>query len=82
MKPPALKSIQFYDSHQNIVETEAGWYNAAGIDSILVQWEGNTPNNIKMFCTPTGTETYFELDYGNTVIVSEIYNIINEPDFL
>lgn len=113
---PALKSIQFYDSHQNIVEAEAGWYNAAGIESILVQWEGNTPNNIKIFCTPTGTETeeytellltksvldgnsaallsadvlvegimghvYFELDYGNTVIVSEIYNIINDPDFL
>lgn len=112
----ALKSIQFYDSHQNIVEPEAGWYNAAGIDSILVQWVGNTPNNIKIFCTPTGTETeeytellltksvldgnlaallsadvleegimghvYFELDYGNTVIVSEIYNIINDPDFL
>lgn len=113
---PTLKSIQFYDSHQNIVEAEAGWYNAAGIESILVQWEGNTPNNIKIFCTPTGTETeeytellltksvldgnsaallsadvlvegimghvYFELDYGNTVIVSEIYNIFNDPDFL
>lgn len=111
-----LKSIQFYDSQQNIVEAEAGWYNAAGIASILVQWEGNTPNNIKILCTPTGTETeeytellltksvldgnsaallsadvlvegimghvYFELDYGNTVIVSDIYNIINDPDFL
>ena len=25
---------------------------------------------------------YFELDYGNTVIVSEIYNIFYDPDFL
>ena len=112
----AIKSVCFYDGKQNPVDAEAGWYNAAGFESILIQWEGDSPSNIKMFCTPTGTETeemtellltksildgdsaallsadvleegimghvYFELDYGNTVIVSDIYNVINDPDAL
>lgn len=54
---PKLKQISFYDDDQNIVIQEALWYNAARIDSILVQWEGGTPDNIKVFAVPTGTET-------------------------
>ena len=53
---PALKSIQFYDRDQSIVRGEANWYNAAEIDSILIEWEGGTPASIRMFNTPTGTE--------------------------
>lgn len=54
---PALKSVQFYDKDQNIVEAEALWYNAARIESILLRWEGGTPSNIKVFRTPAGSET-------------------------
>ena len=53
---PAVKNVWFYDSDQNIVGDVALWYNAAEIDSILIQWEGGTPNNIKVFYTPSGTE--------------------------
>ena len=53
---PAIKSIQFYDKDKNIVLAEALWYNAAEIDSILIEWEGGTPASIRMFSTPTGTE--------------------------
>ena len=112
---PIINRVQFYDKDQNIVSDVALWYNAAEIDSILIQWEGGTPDNIKVFYTPGGTETqeqtellmtksipdgdtvvllsadaleevgqghvYFELNSGETVVVSDIYNIIYNADF-
>lgn len=54
---PKLLSIRFYDSNQNEVTDEALWYNAAKIDSILIQWSGSSPSNIKMLATPSGSET-------------------------
>lgn len=54
---PAIKSVTFYDSEQNKVEAEALWYNAARIECILIQWEGGVPDNIKVFSTPSGTDT-------------------------
>lgn len=111
---PAIKRVQFYDSDQNIVTDVALWYNAAEIDSILIQWEGGTPNSIKTFFTPGGTEAqeqtellltksipdgdtaallnanvleeidqghvYFELDFGETIVTSEDFNIIYNAD--
>ena len=53
----AIKRVEFYDKDQNIVNDVALWYNAAEIDSILIQWESGTPNSIKIFYTPGGTET-------------------------
>lgn len=110
---PAIKSIKFYDSEQNEVKEEALWYDMAKVESILVQWEGGTPDNIKMFSTPSGSETmemtellltksvpdgdtavllnvsslkerlkeafqehvFFELDFGGTVVASDIYSV-------
>lgn len=52
-----IKSVRFFDSNQNEVVAEALWYNAANIESILIQWDGGFPDNIKLFSTPSGTET-------------------------
>lgn len=54
---PALLSVRFYDSSQNEVTDEALWYNAAKIESILIQWSGGSPVSIKMLATPSGSET-------------------------
>lgn len=106
----AIKRVEFYDKDQNIVRDVALWYNAAEINSILIQWEGGTPGSIKVFYTPSGTETqeqtellmtksipdgdtvallsahaleeiiqghiYFELDFGETIVVSDLYNMM------
>lgn len=111
---PAIKSIQFYDRGQDIVTDVALWYNAAKIDSILIQWEGGIPNSIKVFFTPSGTETQeetkllmtksipdgdtaallnadvleeisqghvcFELDFGETIVTSDDFNITYNDD--
>ncbi len=68
---PAIKSITFYDENQEIVEAEALWYNSAKIESILVQWEGGTPNSIQMFATPSGTETLDETELLLTKTVKD-----------
>ena len=52
-----VKRVQFYDKDKNFVNDMALWYNAAEIDSILIQWEGGTPDSIQVFYTPGGTET-------------------------
>ena len=50
-------SIHFYDENLEEVFPEANWYNTAAIHTIVVQWTSPTPQSIKMFSTPTGTET-------------------------
>ena len=68
---PAITSISFYDSDQNEVTDEALWYDAGRIESILIQWEGRTPDNIKMFATPSGSETIEETELLLTKSVSD-----------
>jgi len=114
LNKPAIKSIKFYDNKQNEVEAEALWYNTAQIESILIQWGNGAPNDIKMFFTPSGTETmdktellltkavldgdtvelisaetlksisqghvYFELNFGEKIVSSELYNMFYDPN--
>ncbi len=113
---PSIKRIRFYDSEEKEVEADALWYNAAAMDSILIEWEGGTLETIKMFSVPTGTETleqtellltkmitddgkaallraetlqnismahvYFELDFGDTTVISEDFNIFYDESIL
>lgn len=106
---PAITRITFYDKDQNEVTEEALWYDASRIESILVQWEGDAPDNIKLFATPSGSDTldktkllltkpvldgdtvelldgdtlktgfqnhvFLQLDFGETVITSDTYNV-------
>lgn len=54
---PALHSICFYDETQEEIRRNAVYasYDTAEIDSILIQWTGDTPlESVKMFYTPTG----------------------------
>lgn len=69
IKVPNIKSITFYDCNQDVVREEALWYNSAQMESILIQWEGGTPDNIKMFATPSGTETMSETELLLTKVV-------------
>lgn len=112
---PTIKSVRFYDSDQQIIRDMDGWYNFALFDTILIQWEGGTPNNIKIFYRAglgEGVELtellvtkkildgdtaalfganvlepyiqghfYFELDFGETVIMSDTYNMYYELEY-
>ena len=68
---PVITNITFYDSDQNEVTEEALWYDASLIESILIQWKGGTPDNIKMFATPSGSETIEETDLLLTKSVAD-----------
>ncbi|MBQ8590380.1 MAG: hypothetical protein IJ486_08020 [Firmicutes bacterium] len=59
---PEILSIEFYDDNQEIVLEDVLWYNSANIESILIQWEGGTPDQIQVFATPTGTDTLSETE--------------------
>lgn len=68
---PVITSITFYDSDQNEVTNEALWYDAGRIESILIQWEGGAPDNIKIFATPSGSETIEETELLLTKSVTD-----------
>lgn len=115
---PAVKSVTFYDRDRQTVHDTAGWYNSAEIDIILIQWEGDAPDNIKIFYKAGNTEItenveetkllktqkvlegdtaalfgidalesytqghfWFELDYGEEVVISDTCNIFYEQEY-
>lgn len=58
---------------------DAGWYNTAVLSQIIVSWDGPTPDTVRFFFTPTGTEvmdqeellqTIAPLDGENSVTLS------------
>lgn len=71
VKEPTITRITFYDDEQNEVKDEALWYNAADVDSILIQWTNGVPNDIKIFFTPSGTETLDETELLLTLPVMD-----------
>ncbi len=104
-----LSDVSFYDSNGNRIECEANWYTLDASTTVVITYEGRTPDVVTLYLTPSGTETLSEreqlavlpgeddqkgyilvhltfsesvmghlqvaLDYGNTSILSEEYNV-------
>lgn len=83
VESPYIKSIRFYDSEANEVEAEAGWFNTAEIDTVMVQYGGGTLDSVQAFCTPTGTEM---LEYTNLLLTKSVLDnsgvLLISADFL
>lgn len=71
IKEPTITKITFYDEEQNEVKDEALWYNAANVDSIMIQWTNGVPGDIKIFFIPSGTETLNQTELLLTKPVSD-----------
>ena len=76
---PQVTSVRFYDSEQKEVLAEAMWYNAAYIESILIQWEGGTPESISIHYVPSGSETMAmaEILSTTTILDSGTVTLLN-----
>jgi hypothetical protein len=57
---PSITKITFYNEDKEEVHEEALWYNASDIEGIMIQWKGGCPDTIKMFATPSGSNTIDE----------------------
>lgn len=66
---PRVSSVCFYDSEQKEVFDEALWYNAAYIESILIQWEGCAPESISIHYIPGGSEM---IEYAELLATKEV----------
>ena len=66
---PEILSVDFYSSDAAKVEHEALWYDTAKISCILLQWRGASPESVKMFFTPSGTETLDQTELLSTTVV-------------
>lgn len=70
---PAITGLHFVDANCKYVEDEANWYPAAGIRGVLITYTGPSPNAVKLFATPTGTEmtAYTELWLTQDILTHE-----------
>ncbi|MCM1027495.1 MAG: helix-turn-helix domain-containing protein [Roseburia sp.] len=73
---PEFQCIRFYDSNMQEVEAEAAWYNAAQIACIYVQWKGDTPDTVKIFSTPSGSDLLKETELLLTQIMLHDENFL------
>lgn len=73
---PALHSVCFYNGRQEEVTPEAGWYNLAEAESILIQWTGEPPAMVQMFFTPAGTETTEQTELLDTKVILDDGNAL------
>ncbi len=76
---PSDISIRFFDADMNDVFDEALWYPAADIVGIMIQWEGGTPDTIKMFATPGGSETMEETELLVTKSIKDGEHVVLLP---
>jgi hypothetical protein len=61
-------TITFYDEEQREIPAQALWYNMADVNSISAQWSGGTPNTVRLYYTPAGTETAEQLELLQTKV--------------
>ena len=67
-----LQSVRFYNANQEAITPEAGWYVTNGIESILIQWNGDLPpESVQMFFAPSGTETLDETELLATKVCQD-----------
>lgn len=59
-------TVTFFDADGNAVEPVGNWYVTDGIDRIAVSLDGQTPDAVQMFFTPSGSETAVEMDFLRT----------------
>lgn len=59
-------TVTFFDADGNEVLPVGNWYVTDVIDSIAVLLDGQTPDAVQMFFTPSGTETAIEMDFLRT----------------
>lgn len=59
-------TVTFLDADGHEVEPEGTWYVTDRIDRIAVSFDGQAPDAVQMFFTPSGTETAVEMDFLQT----------------
>ncbi|MBP3701760.1 MAG: hypothetical protein J6I64_07710, partial [Lachnospiraceae bacterium] len=62
-------TVTFYDAEGREVQEEALWYNLYWVEEIRVQWTGASPDTVRAYYTPSGTETADQLELLLTKMV-------------
>lgn len=62
-------AVTFYDAEGREVEQDALWYNLYWVEEILVHWTGTSPDTVRAYYTPSGTEMADQLELLQTKMV-------------
>ncbi len=55
-----ITDVSFYDNAGRKIEREANWYGLAPFTTVVVTYQGETPDAAAVYLTPSGTETLSE----------------------
>lgn len=75
-------TVTFLDADGHEVEPEGTWYVTDRIDRIAVSFDGQAPDAVQMFFTPSGTETAVEMDFLQTDAAGAENQIVISADAL
>lgn len=75
-------TVTFFDADGNAVLPVGNWYVTDGIESIAVSFDGQAPDAVQMFFTPSGTETAVEMDFLRTDAAGAENQIVISADAL
>ena len=75
-------TVTFLDADGHAVEPEGTWYVTDRIDRIAVSFDGQAPDAVQMFFTPSGTETAVEMDFLRTDAAGAENQIVISADAL
>ena len=75
-------TVTFLDADGHAVEPEGTWYVTDRIDRIAVSFDGQAPDAVQMFFTPSGTETAIEMDFLQTDAAGAENQIVISADAL
>lgn len=75
-------TVTFLDADGHEVDPEGTWYVTDRIDRIAVSLDGQTPDAVQMFFTPSGTETAVEMDFLHTDAAGAENQIVISADAL
>lgn len=75
-------TVTFLDADGHEVDPEGTWYVTDRIVRISVSLDGQTPDAVQMFFTPSGTETAVEMDFLHTDAAGAENQIVISADAL
>ena len=77
-----ISRVRFYGENKEEIKAVALWYDVSGLDSILIDFSGGTPTEVKMLYTPAGTETMERTELLLTRSVSDENSVLLPADSL
>ena len=71
--------VEFLDAGGNATAPDSGWYITSGVQTLRITWQGREPDSVRIFYTPSGTETETETALLLTAVPNSAASVLLLP---